>query len=299
MRWIPGVVLLGAALLVAGCNGATKWGGVFRSSQPGPIPNEVPTATALVDYLNRNAQRVQSIEVQELDLDCKQKTQSVGLRGKLVCQKPRNFRLGASVVGSQAVDLGSNDQEFWFWISKADPPYLFHCKYADYARGGVRMPFPFQPEWIIEALGMGEYGPAENYELKVQPNAFVLSQWTRSAQGQQVRKVTVFSRGQAQAQVTDCILQDAQGREICSAHIAEAQNVNGVILPRRVTLRWPAEQIELKLKLDEVSVNRPIDGQQHAALFTRPAWPNVQSYDLARGPDAPAGQVRPAGGVPR
>src|SRR4029078_5880788 len=83
----------------------------------------------------------------------------------MVCKKPGNFKLVASVVGNQAVDLGSNDQEFWFWISKAEPPYLFHCSYNDFARGGVRLPFPFQPEWVMEALGMAEYGSPQDYQL--------------------------------------------------------------------------------------------------------------------------------------
>jgi hypothetical protein len=296
MRRIQGLVTAGALLLLAGCNGTTKWGGVFKSSQPPPIPHEVPTAATLVEHLNRNARLVQSLEVQELLLDCKAGNQAVGLSGKMVCQKPRNFRLGANVVGSQMVDLGSNDQEFWFWIGKSEPPYLFHCAYADYSHG-VKMPFPFQPEWIMEALGMGEYGPADNYKLSAQGNRFELSQWTRSAQGQQVRKAIVFNR--ATGQVTDYFLYDAKNQPICYAIISETQNVNGATVPKRITLEWPAEKIQLKLQLGEVSVNRPLDAQRVATLFTRPVLANVQSYDLAHGPDARTGQVRQAGGYSR
>src|SRR5262245_37313560 len=150
MRRIPGVIVFAAVFLLSGCSNGSKWGGIIRGPQPAP-PAETPTAAALVDYLNRNAKQLQSLECQERDLDCRQGLQVVGLRGKMVCQRPKNFRLGAQLMGSQAVDMGSNNQEFWYWISKADPPYLFHCSYGDLQRGGVRMPFPFQPEWIMEA----------------------------------------------------------------------------------------------------------------------------------------------------
>ena len=111
----------------------------------------------------------------------------------MICQKPRNFRLSAKALGNTAADLGSNDREFWFWISKNEPPYLYHCSYEDYARG-VRMPLPFQPDWIVEALGVGEYDPAKNYRVVPSGAGVDLVEETTS-QGQPVRKITRLARG--------------------------------------------------------------------------------------------------------
>src|SRR5262249_29185997 len=152
----------------AGCSSMNRSVAVRPNTTPVAASTRTPTTTELVEYLNRNGKQIQSLECQDLDLDCKQRNQPVGLRGKMTCAKPRNFRMGASVVGSEGVALGSNAQEFWYWISKADPPYLFHCSYTDLARGQVNMPFPFQPEWVMEALGMGDYGRPENYGAVVE-----------------------------------------------------------------------------------------------------------------------------------
>jgi hypothetical protein len=256
-----------------------------------------PTAQALVDYLNDNAHRVQSLECSELSLDCRQGVQTVGLHGKMVCQKPRNFRMGASALGSQQVDLGSNDQEFWYWIGKADPPYLFHCSYADFPRASGRMPFPFQPDWIMEAMGIGEYGPAEKYQVVDRGKTLELVEQTVSPAGERVRKVTVFNRTQtrgADPQVLAHVLQDANGKEVCGAYVSEVRQdpATGAILPHRIRLVYPTERIELKLKLDEVAVNRPIDAQRTALLFSRPNLSNVQAFDLARDIYQAPGQVR-------
>src|SRR5207245_232991 len=79
-----------------------------------------PTAAALVEYLNYNARLVQSLKSTKVELDAKQNGESIGLEGTLFCQKPRNFRLRATdPLGKPAVDVGSNDNEFWFWISEA------------------------------------------------------------------------------------------------------------------------------------------------------------------------------------
>jgi hypothetical protein len=291
MRHVRSVAWLVGSVLLAGCSGS-KWGFVRNNQPAAPIPTETPTAAQLVDYLNRNARQVTSLECQELDLDCKVRFQAVGLRGRMVAAKPHNFRMTAYVVGNPQVDIGSNDQEFWFWVSKAEPPHLYHCTYQDYATGQVRLPFPFQPDWITEALGMAEYPSAENFQVLVQPNYLDLVQQTVSAQGQRVRKIVRFSRAPSRTQVTDYILQDVNGQEICSAHIDEVQYVGAAVVPRRVRLVWPQEQMQLKMKLDEVAINRPLDNGRAAALFTRPNLTNVQSFDLARGLDATSSQLQ-------
>jgi hypothetical protein len=232
-------------------------------------------------------------------MDCTSNGQSVGLRAAMACQKPRNFRMKAQLMGSTAVDLGSNDQEFWYWISKADPPYLFHCSYEDFARGQARMPFPFQPDWIMEALGIAEYDPSKAYEVVANGQAIDLVERTVSPQGQPVRKVTRLSRGRnRQLQVTAHLLQDAQGKEICSAFVTDVQQdaATGALLPRHVQLVWPAERLRMKLRLDQVAVNPgSITGDRVALLFNRPSLRDVPSYNLARGLDAPSGGLQPAG----
>jgi hypothetical protein len=305
MRHAPLGLGLGAALVLTGC---TNWPHVRNpgtaAAPQARVPTETPTAAALVAYLNDNGRRVQALECRELDLDARERLQPISLMGWMVCQKPRNFRLGAKVVGQPAVDMGSNHQEFWFWISKSDPPYLFHCGHADFARGQGRLQLPIQPEWILDALGLGECGPVENYQVAVRPQTLELIEQAVSPQGQPVRKVTVFSRAAAQGyapQVVERKLIDARGQEICKATISEVQQdrASGAVIPKRVRLVWPAQHIELKMKLDEVTVNPPLDGPRAARLFTRPQLSGVPSYDLARGAvdGAPQSQVRRAGGI--
>ncbi len=299
MRSLRPVLGMAALLALAGCNlFDSKWG-MMRTAQPA-IPTEKPTRAQLVDYLNRNAQQIRALQSAEVDLDCKYQLQSVGLRGRLDCQKPHNFRLTANVIGNRAVDIGSNEQEFWFWISKAEPPHLYHCSYADFQRG-VRLPFPFQPEWIMEALGMAEYGPESKYQLEVKATTLELVEDTVTPQRQKVRKVIVFQRAQSPVQVPRYEIQDANRKVICSAQISEVQpfqvpQLGQVSVPKRVQLSWPAERMEMKLVLHDLVLNPQFDGRMAGLLFTRPVLKDVQSFDLARGLNPTGGAVRRAGG---
>ena len=312
MRHIPIGLGLGALAVLVGCNQFQAYRGT--TPPPGPVarvPATTPTATQLVEYLNKNAGRIQTLDCGDLDLDAKQGHQPVSLRGWMVCQKPRSFRMGAKVLGKQELDMGSNDNEFWYWIGKNEPPYLFHCSYPDMQAGKARMPFPFQPEWLMEAMGMSEYAPAvredgsQRYQVKATPSSLELIEESRSPQGAPIRKVTVFNRGEAQGnvpQVTAHILQDGNGKEICGAYITEVQGDprgSGAVIPHKVRLSWPAERIELKMKLDGLTVNAALPPQRQQTLFSRPQMRNVQTYDLARGLDNPAGRVQRAGGIVR
>ena len=289
MRQIALVSTLGALLLLAGCN-TTKWN-MFRGTeqQRDLGPQVTPTAAALVNYLNANSDLVQSVRCDQLDLQCRQGIKpGVGATGKLVCQKPLNLRMSAYVFGKQEIDLGSNSQEFWYWIARGDP-YQFHCSYKALSEGRVRqLPFPFQPDWILEAMGLARFGPADRYQVVQRRDTIELVERTRSPQGKPVRKVTVFRSVRAPAGspqvVAHLLLDDTTGKEICSATITHVQMVqadrqNKVEVPRKMVLNWPDAKIQLSLTLDDVTVNGEISRPD--LLFTRRPLTNVKSFDLA------------------
>jgi hypothetical protein len=291
MRRVAFLFAAGVLVPLAGCN-TTKWN-MFRGKDGNPPAASMgtPSAAALVEYLNTNSGRVETLRCADLDLQCSQGLRSVGLRAKMTCQKPRDFRLSATVFGKQEIDLGSNNKEFWYWIARGDP-YQFYCSYQDLADGKVRqLPFPFQPDWMMEALGMAKYGPAER-QVVVKKDTWELVEKTKSPQGRAVRKVTVFRSTRAtngDPQVLAHMLVDATtDKLICSAQITKVQydKAAGVFLPRKVVLYWPETKIKLSMTLDDVTVNAKITNAD--VLFARPKMTNIKSYDLAQLPAAPS-----------
>jgi hypothetical protein len=280
MRSLSVLACFGVALLLSAC-ADSKWGFLRKNNNEAPSAAanlQNPTAVQLVAYLDGNSRRIQSLQCGDVDMDIKMK-QSFGIQGWLACQKPRSFRMRARAIGNDEADIGSNTDEFWYWIARSQPPYLVHCSYQDLARG-VEVPFPFRPEWVMEALGMGEYGSPDGYRIEPGPGVYKLVLDTTSPQGQPMRKITVFNSARARTQVTDHILQDVGGRTICSAHIDDVQVVDGAIVPKKIILSWPGQDLRLTMKLYDVKLNLPLDNNQ--ALFNRPAITGVQSVDLGR-----------------
>jgi hypothetical protein len=278
---------LGVLVLLTGCT--PRWN-AFRGSDQrdpgGPTP-PAPTVEQLVTYLNENSKRLQCLKVEDLEVTPSQGGPGlVSLRGQMVCQQPRNFRMTAGLTGRE-VDLGSNQDEFWYWVKRGDN-VLVHCGYKELEDGRVRkMPFPFQPDWLMEALGMSTFGPAERYQLVEEPQVLKLVERTRSPQGTPVRKVIVLRRRPAlppTPQVTDLLLvDDRTGKEICSAHVVESQldRSTGGLLPKRLVLSWPETKLKLTMKLDTVTAR--VDFPPGFPAFVRRPMQGIRSYDLAAG----------------
>jgi hypothetical protein len=304
MRYVPYSLCLAGIFLGVGCTDS-KWAFLGRTkSDDARFANYNPKAYELVEYLNRNAAKINAIECLDVDMDVKQGYhQPFGLSARMACEKPRNFRLVAKVFGKDEADIGSNNTEFWYWLARAEPPYLVHCSYQDLQQG-VRIPFPFQPEWVMEALGMATYGPAQEYRLQAgrDRDTFELVRETMS-QGQRVQKVIVFGRAPARVQVRAHELRDARGKPICTAQINEVAEVQGAVVPRIIVLSYPAEELRLKLRLfsgpRDITLNRQYDANMEASLFTRPSLAGVRTFDLAHDTYSPTNQVRPAGGIYR
>jgi hypothetical protein len=272
-------------VLLSGCfpqaykrdNGGPSYG---KTAMP-----PAPEPAALVRYLNENAQKVQGLQA-EVAIDARQGRNSVGLDGYLACSYPRNFRLKAKAVGRPAADIGSNDNEFWFWISQDNPPYVYHCSYADLARG-VNIPFPFQPDMITAALGLAIYDENKAYKVRENGQFLELHEDTTTPQGQPVDKVTVFSRMQVrqqdEPQVRAHVLRDQKGAVIAQAviHKVMVQRETGAVLPQHVTLSWPAQKMEMEMRFRDLQVVR-FDAARAAKLFQRTDLSNLVSYDLAR-----------------
>ncbi len=289
MRQLGSCLLL-SCLLLTGCG----WLNRDKQNSKPPVANSrTPQAADLVSYLNREADRLATLESEDVDLTAfVQDKRMPGLRCFLVCEKPRSFRLTGDAVGTNYVDIGSNNDQFWFWVKDGDKPPLYYCSYADYEKG-VKLPLPFQPEWVVQALGMAKYDPNKSYKVEAKGNTFELSEET-TVQGMPVRKVTIFNAKHANDStpvVMGHVIEDAQtGKVICQATIKRVraasfrtrQGEGSIFYPSDVLLEWPAEKMSMTMKIGKASVNQPIPSDKVANYFARPDWQGLIKIDIAR-----------------
>jgi hypothetical protein len=273
-----------------------------KDGPPPPLPtnNEKPKVEEIVAYLNREADKLNSIEAKDLSMTASMagETSSVN-SGSMIVQKPRNFRLVGKKFGDQVV-LGSNDERFWFWVKPAQNT-LYHCSYNDFEKG-AELPIPFQPELVLEALGMSHVTVNENMTVKDNSQYFTLVEES-TLRGKPIRKETMIHRGPArgdQPQVVSRTLFDAStGKVICKATVNEvmrkpidneyrAGEPAFVTCPKVIHLEWPQQDIKLVISLDSININRQIP----PTVFQ---MPDIGDRQIDVGRDHPTGRVVPAG----
>jgi hypothetical protein len=283
MRTTRAMICLGlAASLSTGC--------VFLPKKPDNKDLKTPAVVApkateqsLVNYLNDNAKLMTSMRA-KLDMDVTQKGKSVGPTGLVACQKPRDFRLRAKVFGADEVDIVSNSDEMAFWIKRAPDPYQFVCTHKDLATGKAKLPFPFQPDMVLVALGMADYDPAAAYKLVTYDKTLELISDATSADGKPIKRTVVFHRRPVtgnESQIVGHVVKDATGKLICRAWVEKVhKDRSGAVVPSKVKIEWPEQEATITLMLSDIQVNA-ITKSDAAAMFTRTAIPGVEVYDLA------------------
>jgi hypothetical protein len=302
-------LLLTSCVLTAGCEWMKKNKNINNvDTPPKDLGQSAPTSASLVSYLNKQADKMSVLETNDISIVTHvQGRRMPGLTGFMVCEKPRNFRLQGDAVSTTYVDIGSNNDQFWFWVKDGEAP-LYYCNYSDYDRG-TKLPLPFQPEWVVQALGMAKFDPNGKYRVEQKGNTYELIEDTM-LQGQPARKITVFNARnvtEEQPQVMAHIVQDSRtGKIICQATIKRMrstdyrneQGAGRAFYPAEVMLEWPSEQLSMTMKIGRATVNHKMSNAEASRYFTLPNWTGLKRIDLAQmRPGSPTGrEINPAGG---
>src|SRR5690606_16705391 len=111
-----------------------------------------PNATAdeVVGFLNANTAKISAWRSDNVTIAGRGAAASpVKLSANLAIEAPRNFRLVAKPpVGGAEVDLGSNQDQFWFWNKRSEEKYVFVAYHDEESVRKRPLPIPFQPNWI-------------------------------------------------------------------------------------------------------------------------------------------------------
>src|SRR5208283_2354982 len=202
------LLLLAAALPLSGCLFRTR----SLDRQFSDRPLKTATQQELIDYVNTQATRIQSMQA-TVDIDSSAGDPKSGritdykeIRGYVLARKPAMLRMKGlmPVVRNTAFDMVSNGQEFKLWI----PPTNKFVMGANNAppQPDKRME-NMRPQYIYDALLMPEIGADEiaildkGYEIVLdsrkhqveQPN-YILQVIRKGTQGWYLSRKIEFSR---------------------------------------------------------------------------------------------------------
>lgn len=246
----------GAVCWSSGC----VWPHLPRIKNPFEKPppcvfSSATTKTELFEHLNNNVMSLHSWRSSSVGIQLKQPgLPPFSLHANMAVEAPNRFRLQASMLGREAADFGSNDERFWFWIKESPEPYVMTARHDQLAVAQRRLPIPFEPEWVMEAMGVIPFIP-DAYEL--QPISDLQARLVKiqvTPAGASIRKE--IDMNLCTGQITAHSLYDAAGQLIARATMSEyITDSQGVSIPYTISFDWPQTGMKMKLSLLDVTLN--------------------------------------------
>lgn len=182
------------------------------------------------------------------DVDIKITNNVFQLKGCILYEKNRNFRLLINSVAGKEIDIGSNDQYLWFWSKRIKPQALYYALHEDIYL--TRLKTPFHPIWMMESLGLNEIN-LKTYYYNQQNNLIYLYYLETNTLNEPVIRVIAID-----SNVNKIIKQYVFQRSImiCSVDISYINN-----LPSEIKYKWYEENTSMTLVLNNVQKNMPIN----------------------------------------
>lgn len=263
-----------AGLLIVGLAGCHP----FRSAPPRVLP-ESPTLEEVTGVVNANSAQIRTLYSTNASIS------SPGvptLRGRIALERPRRLRLiaGLTALTGAEIDLGSNDEQFWFWARRNYPQALYYCRHDQFTGSQARAVLPVEPEWLIEALGIVEFRPEDSHRgpFPVGGERLEIQSFVDSPEGMLLKVTRIDAKS---GWVLEQHLYDQRNVRIASALTKghRRDELTGVTLPEEVEIQWPAATLTMTIRLGDPLINQ-LAGDP-GELWSRPEIAGYASVDLA------------------
>ena len=281
-----GVVLAGWLVVscCGGCQMFSKFGINTKRLPSSPVAlNGSSSKEQIISVVNANANRVNQLDTQV-------KISVPGMppvSGDLAVQQPNRMRLQAGVIGTNGIDVGSNEQGFWVWQKVAlggQRPAMYYARHEDYARSQARQAIPVDPKFLMDSLGIASFSNQMIHDGPYRRTDGKLEIRSRSdAQGRGPMRTTVVDEkyGHVLEQHTF-----ENGRLTASSYSSEYRFYPNqqVSLPQKIEIRampGTAQELNMTIEASPFNVNNMYGDP--IALFSMPDAGGARMIDISRG----------------
>ena len=274
-----GLLVVVAALAASGASCPQA----IRGYQVGvsPLPRVLPAQASLeqiVATVHDNTRRVRSYLAPQAVLAVPGVPR---LSAQVACEPPRRFRLRAqTAVTGNELDIGSNDDLFWLWIRRHEPPVMLFCRHDAYAQSAARKLLPLRADWMPELLGLVNFRAEDKHEGPyLLPDGRLEIRSRMVAPEGDMLKSTILdaTTGLVMEQHLFTVAGERLASVRTSRHRVDPQS--GAALPRLVEVSWPASGVEFQLELNTITTNSP--ASDPGQLWQMPSYEGYTPVNLA------------------
>lgn len=137
------------------------------------IPKHDPKIIEIIKTINQNNNKINSAYTSNMPIKVRNSGFTIKLTGELAFKKDKQFRLQlAHKLTGKEMDLGSNNNIFWFWSKRISPPALYFSKHENLSKTNLKS--ALNPLLMIESLNLNEIKINEIKSCKCTDNEIIL-----------------------------------------------------------------------------------------------------------------------------
>ena len=236
-----------------------------------------PTTAQIIQVVNQNTQRIAQLQTTDATLDV---VGAPSLRASLAMERPQRFRMIARTgITGDEVDVGSNDEYFWFWARRASPPAVYYARHDQTYDPRVQSVMPIAPHWLVEAMGLVWLDPNRTYEgpFPRGPNQLELRYVEPTPYGSVTKLLVIDAQ---RGQISHLAVYGPNGQLMAAANCSNFQYdpVSLAWLPRQIDVQLPEAETQLTLTVDNYIINQL--QADPAQLFSMPSIPGAPPVNL-------------------
>lgn len=212
----------------------------------------------VVEFVKRYNQNIQKIRTLIYKKIIVRFQKSIFLKAKadLFFKKNNNVRIIINGLMSKQMDIGSNEEIFWFWSKHIDPPCYYYSNHNDLGKTCLKT--PLNPDWLIESMGLKEISIQDiefveiNGEKGLKQNKF----------GTFGEKINVFTLIDLEKDIVlKRYLCDSENNVIASVDYVDYLSIHGINIPNKLEISWFDEEIFMTWDITDIEVNIEIPAE--------------------------------------
>jgi hypothetical protein len=205
-----------------------------------------------INSVNKKNDKIRNIIYENIEL-CVAEKIVVRVRGFLAFEKDKKLRLVTSSFSGKEIDIGSNDDYFWFWSRRMKPPALYYASQGNITN--TRLKTPFHPVWLMETLSIGKVDLLETNIVR-QGKYWAVTQPRTSILGSSIIKITMIDP--EKLTIVGHYIYES-GRLVVSTEIIDFYPIQNYWFPKKVRTIWLEEGVRVDWSLGPPQINKTIN----------------------------------------
>lgn len=206
----------------------------------------------LIREINQNNDRIHSLSYSKVKIYLK-KGFWIKTKAKLYFKQEKNIRIIIENFFGKQIDIGSNEELFWFWSSYMTPPTYYFSRHQDLNKTNLKT--PLNPNWIIESMGFKSIEVKNIVFIKTEQYQGI-KQIRSSSSGENISIITLIDP--LKRIVVKKFLCDSDNQVIATVEYKNYISIDDIKIPDHIIINWYSENIFMEWKITEIKLNIPI-----------------------------------------